>query len=123
MIWNSADLADLADIKTSIAVLPFLGPPVSSDAPLPGEGIAKGVIVRLSRDRALRVASRQASFQPAIMRATPDEIGARLGVRLPLSGTNARSHHHSQPPAKPARCKPPAIYRQFRINCHNNPVR
>ena len=36
-------------------------------------------------------------------------------------GRNTLDIGHNQPPAKPARRKPLAMYGQFRINCHNKP--
>lgn len=73
--------------RPSIAVLPFAGLPEGSDAALLGEGIAEEVIVNLSRDRGLLVVARQSSFHPQVLRASPAEIGAQLGVRFLLSGS------------------------------------
>jgi adenylate cyclase len=91
-------------LRPSIAVLPFATAPNAPDAALIGEGIAEEVIVNLSRDRALLVVSRQSSFHPDITAASPDEIGARLGVRYLLSGSVRAAGNRIRVVASLARC-------------------
>jgi DNA-binding SARP family transcriptional activator/TolB-like protein len=91
--------------RPSIAVLPFAGFPGGSDAPLLGEGIAEEVLVNLSRDRGLLVVARQSSFHPHLAEATPDVIGAELGVRFVLSGSVRLAGSRIRVMAHLARCE------------------
>ena len=50
-------------------------------------------------------------------------IHVAQGRRRSIVQAESREERHNQPPPKPARRKPLAMYGQFRINRHNKPVR
>lgn len=72
--------------ESSIAVLPFECPGGDAEQSYLGEGIAADIIALLARHRWLKVVSRGSSFVYKVGEATPQEIGASLGVGFLLTG-------------------------------------
>jgi TolB-like protein/Tfp pilus assembly protein PilF len=89
---------------TGIAVLPFEMLGESSAQAYFGEGIAADIIALLARHQWLSVIARGSSFAFDLREATPQQIGAALGVRYLLSGRIRRGRDRIRIDAELADC-------------------
>src|SRR5262249_33554735 len=83
--------ASIADVKPSIAVLPFVNLSGDPEQEYFADGMAEEIITALSRMRSLIVIARNSSFHYKGRSVNVKQVGRELGVRYVLEGSVRKS--------------------------------